>query len=360
MSAVLERPKPQVFEPVNYYDTKILGAEVKRWIFFPGDLIVPERKSEIDWLQAGGEETPSPCLQRYGRGFVPRGLPALLETGGEPIPTRHLGDLQTSAWAVPLNEEIARNKMGLVPVFPGHGLRVLLRYASLAGGTGMGELAVLRGKEWDECHTPDQIGILDIIERVQFSDGIEPTLRGLEAQIAHAQVTDKRIDYGQYKAEALKLCETFRNWASRRISEAHGLLKTGHVGEWQGGWSYSYSPITEMLLEQLEIPRQDQPLNEMAKMFERASMAPQSQGLSAVDMDMFERKMDERLAMARKADIDRIAELEARLTQQSVAQSEPEVKMFTCEHCGTEMKASARSFHIGKYCPVLHPRTSTE
>lgn len=355
MSAVLEQSKPEIFESVGYFDKRVVGANVVRWVGFPGDLIVPERKAEISWLKVGGEETPNPCLQRYGRGFVPRGLSALLEMGGEPIPMRHLGDLQAIAWqGIPLNEDAVKNKFGFVPVYPGDGLRVLRRYSMNPIRKGMDEITVLQGKSWEECHTPEGDGILDVIEREMFGDGMSKTLKGLEEQIKFAQISDTRIDIGKYKTEWLTLCNDFRNWASRVVSVEHGLLKTGHVGEWQGGWSYSYSPITEMLLEQLEIPRQDQPMQELAKMFANQP-APQPASLSAVDMEIFERKMEEKLAAARAIDAARIAELEAKLATPVV--EEVEEKMFTCEHCNAEMKASAKSFHIGRWCPVLHPKS---
>lgn len=326
MSAVLERP--QIFESVNYFDHRTVGADVPRWVFFPGDLIVSQRKSEITWLKAGGEETSCPCLQKYGRGFVPRGLAALLELGGEPIPMRHLGDLQSTAWAgIPLNEDTVKNRFGFIPVYPGDGLKILRRYSMNDGAMrkGLDEIEVLRGRTWDECHSTDGTGILDVIEQAQFADGREKTLRGLEDQIRHARVSDSRIDYGKFAADELRMCEEFRNWAQRKIGIEHGLLKTGHVGEWQGGWSYSYSQVVEMLLDQLEIPRQDQPLQEMAKMVGLVTQAQptQSQGLSAEDMDLMERRwearMEQQLTLVREADQRRIAELEEQVARQSAA-----------------------------------------
>ena len=330
MSAVLEpRIKPEVFGGVGYFDKRVVGANIVRWVGFPLDLIVPERKAEISWLRAGGEETPNPCLQRYGRGFVPRGLSSILEMGGEPIPMRHLGDLQAVAWqGIPLNEDAVKNKFGFVPVYPGDGLRVLRRYSMNAGGSrkGMDEISVLLGKEWDECHNDEGTGILDVIETAMFGDGMAKTLKGLEEQIKSAVIVDSRIDIGKYKQEWLTLCNDARNWATRLVSLEHGLLKTGHVGEWQGGWSYSYSPIVEMLIEQLEMERQDQPMQAMSKMVARLSVGqqtptPTATGMSAVDLEMIERRMDERLAQAREADAKRIKELEAQINTRS---SEPE------------------------------------
>ena len=367
MSAVLEQVKPKVYDSVDYFDHRTVGANVVRWVFNPLDLIDPQRKAEIEWLAVGGEETSCPCLQRYGRGFMPRGLASILELGGEPIPMRHLGDLQSVAWAgFPLNDHAVANKFGFVPVYPGDGLKILRRYALNDGGMrkGIDEIEALRGKEWAECHNPEGTGILDVLEQAMFGDGMEKTLAGLENQIKHAKVSDNRIDVGKYKSEALNMCNDARNWATRKISWEHSLLKVGSVAIGNdavgatGGWAYGYSPIGELLLTQLDIPRQDQPLQEMAKMF--GNQQSQPQGLSAADMDLVERRMMEqmesRLTLAREADAKRIAELEAKLGETN----ETEVKMYTCEHCNEEMKLTAKGFHIGRHCKVLHPIETTE
>lgn len=361
MSAMLEeRVKPEVFGSVGYFDKRVLGANVVRWVGFPLDLIVPERKAEISWLRAGGEETPNPCLQRYGRGFVPRGLASILEMGGEPIPMRHLGDLQAVAWqGIPLNEDAVKNKFGFVPVYPGDGLRVLRRYSMNAGGSrkGMDEITALQGKEWDECHNDEGTGILDVIETAMFGDGMSKTLKGLEDQIRSAVIADSRIDIGKYKQEWLTLCNDSRNWATRMVSVEHGLLKTGHVGEWQGGHSYSYSPVVEMLLNQLEMERQDQPMQAMSKMMAQIgaqSQAPQSTGMSAADLDLIEQRMEARLAQAREADAARIVELEAQVAANVRRETSEE---FACSglDCEYVAKSAAGKLAHERHCKVLNP-----
>jgi len=350
MSVGLEH-KPEVFESVNYFDKRRLTNAAKRWIFFALDVIDPERKSQLTWLRAGGEESACPCLQKYGRGFIPRGLPALLEMGGEPIPMRHLGDLQSVAWqGLPESEHATRHNFGYVPVYPGDGLRLLQKYSTNEGGKGIGELTALQGTEWDEAHNGGE-GILDVIELAQFGDGMPPTLRELEDRIRHAKVNDSRIDYGKLRDEELHLCEMSRNWAKRKISIEHGLLKIGHVGEWQGGWSYSYSPVVEMLIEQLELKRQDQPIQEMATMVSQilanqpAQPAPVAT-LSAADMELFNRSMDERLAKAQEANLKRIAELEAQL-------ADVPRETFTCDGCGRECASMAGKAAHERHCEAM-------
>jgi hypothetical protein len=319
--------KAQVFDSVDYFDHKVVGKEVRRWVFFPGDLIPPARKADITWLAPGGEETSSPCLQKYGRGFVPRGLASILEIGGELIPHKHLGELSAHAWSgVALNAEVIKSRLSFIPTYPGDGLKILQAYYSFGGRRGLDEIPVLVGKTWDECHTPDGDGILDVIERACYGDGVEPTLRGLENQIRHADVDDSRIDYGKYRADCLRMCAEFRHWGESRMGQENANIKLGTKGE----WVFSYSPLAELLIAQLEMTRQDQPMQEMARMhgdMMRAAQTPVQQGLSAADMALiqtqmeksFESKIEERLALARAADVREIADLKAELARKADA-----------------------------------------
>lgn len=320
--------RPLVQPSINYFDHRVVGKNVKRWVFFPGDTIVPQRKADITWLAPGGEETPSPCIQKYGRGFVPRGLAAMLELGGELMPMKHLGEHQATAWqGIALNEEAIKSNLGFVPVYPGDGLQALRTYYMNDQGIrrGLDELTALVGREWEECHSEDGTGILDRIEGEWFGDGMEPTLRGLQEQILHgADAQEFRgrfadpvpIDISKLKEEMLRMCSEFRLWAENKLSIEHANLKIGTKAD----HVYSYSPLAELLLVQVEIPRQDQPLAEMARMHkdlmsrEPYQVAPT---MSATDLDMIERRLDERLAAARKADAQRIAELESELKKKA-------------------------------------------
>jgi len=371
MSQVLEAPKPEVFTPVTYYNQRQKDVTTPRWVGFPGDLIVPERKAEISWLKVGGEETPSSCLQRYGRGFVPRGRAAILELGGEPIPMRHLGELQSVAWqGVSLADEQVKNKFGFVPVFPGDGLRVLKRYSMNPVRKGLDEITSLEGKSWEECHDQDGTGILDFIETAMFGDGMEPTLRGFEDQIRHAVINDSRIDGGKYKSEWLTLCSDYRNWGMRLITIENGLLTLGSIpviqtptGQ-QGGWAYAYSPICKMVMQQLEATPQDQPMHEMSKLIEKMVLGQSQSGMSAADLDLIEQRMEARLAQAREADARRIRELEAQINSASGEPIHPDVsrETFICDNegCGKESPTLAGKMAHQRFCKAANPLNTTE
>lgn len=361
-------PRPVVQDSVRYFDTKKIGRETKRWVCLALDLIVPARKRQIEWLRPGGEELNSGCLQKYGRGFVPRGLSALLETGADLMPEEHLRNVGGEIWSgMALNEEIIKNRLAYVPIYPGDGLNNLLNRSQNdeAGPKGLVENASLVGKSWDECHNPEGTGILDIIERAAFGSDviIPPTLAELKNCILSAKA-NVPIDLDQYKMEWKRSCEEGEIWASVKIGVEHTLLRQGTVPVVNptgagmistGGHAYSYSPLAELLMVQLGIQRQDQLNAQLGnrEIAEAIKMAVEGRpnGMSAQDMlamkEVFEGSIDAKLEKAREADQARIAELEARLAEKSG---------FACSGCGENFTTpQGKSMHERKHCKVLNP-----
>lgn len=340
-----ELTRPQIQPSISYFDHRTVGKNVKRWVWFPGDTIIAGRKQDIDWLRYGGEETTSPCLQKYGRGFVPRGLSAMLELGGEPLPTKHLGEMAAVAWSgIALNEEIIKSNLSFVPVYPGDALATLRAYYMNDQGLrrGLDEDSALLGKEWEECHNRQGTGILDVIERAMYSDGMEPTLRGLEDQIRFARIDDNRVDIGKLKEDRLRMCSEFRLWGETKLAQEHANLKLGTKGE----WVYAYSPLAELLLVQLEISRQDQPLAEMAKMHrDLMTREPQPTGMSAQDMELIERRFEERME-------ERLAAARAAWDKEHAEQRKQEAKVsYACDYCGKEFDSAAgKTMHMNRHC----------
>jgi hypothetical protein len=366
-------PRPVIQQSVQYFDVKKVGRETKRWICFAGDLIVPARKLQIDWLKPGGEETNSGCLQKYGRGFIPRGLSSLMEMGADLMPEEHLRNVGGEVWqGMALNEEIIKNRLSYVPIYPGDGLNNLLNRSQNdeAGRKGLVENKSLMGKEWDQCHNPMGTGILDVIERAAFGDDfiIPPTLKELKDRILSVRA-NVPVDLGQYKEEWKQSCGEFELWASVKIGVEHTLLRQGSIPVMNptgagmissGGHTYSYSPLAELLMVQLGIQRQDQ-LNaqlsnrEIAEAIKTAIEGRPS-GVSLEDMLAmrrdFESSIESKLATAREADQRQIVELKAQLAQ-SKAEAEIETEGWREPEVPTEPQYDLS----GERPANVHPQT---
>lgn len=346
--------RPPIQPSVEFFDTKTVGRETFRWLFFPGDVIADRRKKEIGgWLAWGGEETNSACLQKFFRGFIPRGIPALLETGADLMPEEQLRNLGGEIWqGMKLNDELIKNRLSYVPIYPFDARNSIIARANNedAGRKGIVELTPLVGMSWAEAHSGD--GVLDRIESGFYGDGMEPTLRGLEDQIRYGKASTGSVDLGALKAEMLSSCDDYRGWGLAKLGLEHANLAQGTH---PAGHVFRYSPLGELLLVQLEVQRQDQPFAELAKLNkdigETVKTAIEGRGsMSATDMDLLERRFEERiearLAAAREADAKRIAELEAKLS----------AKGHTCE-CG---KYPAEGKEGSAQGLVLHKRMHCE
>jgi len=310
MSAV----RPQVQPSVQFFDTKIVGRETVRWLAFAGDVIEPKRKQQIDWLAPGGEETNSPCLQKYGRGFIPRGVAAFVEMGADHMPAEHLQNVGGGVWqGMSVGGVEVKSPIPYIPAYPADAVSNILNRSQNDNGNGgiskgVVELKSLIGRKWEECHNADETGILDIIEMAFFGDGIEPTLRGLREQIRQGRVNQiLPVDVGQYKEEWLLSCEEFSLWALAKLDIEHTQLKQGTHPQ---GHVYTYSPLGRLLLAQLEIQPQDQPF---------ATLAAMNQELATTVRDAVQRpvggagiSVEEAVELGRKLALaeQRIAELE--------------------------------------------------
>lgn len=258
MSAV-----PQVSPDVRFFDARTVGRELNRWIFFPGDVIVKRRKDEIEWLRAGGDELSSPCLFRYGRGYLPRGFISPLEIGAEFIAQDALPPGVNSQTGIEIDGQVIQSHLVQIPIYPGDALSNLLVASMNDQGRrrGLVEIESLKGKKWSECRSfnPAEKGYLDTLDEVYFGDGREPTLKGLEAQIfagARAYPESAR------DAETmLRGCGEFRDWALNKLEAEHTRLRATPA---PGSESPTYSPLGELLLVQLEVERIDQPMASLA------------------------------------------------------------------------------------------------
>lgn len=252
---------PQVAEPIRFFDAKNESRLSTRWLFFPLDVLSEERKRQIEYLRAGGEELGTPCLLRYEKGFLPRAYIAPLEVGPGWLPRTHAPE-GADMWDGMSAGGVARNPaMAYIPVYPGDALVNILRTAQNDQGfrKGIAEITPLIGTTWEQAHAADGSGILDLMDRLFFGDGREPTLRGLEAQIRAGKAAAPEMS--QMADQMLKACEEARQWGMNKVEIDNSRLRRTPL---PGEDPAVYSPLSETLIPQLEMPRQDEGFKRVA------------------------------------------------------------------------------------------------
>jgi len=316
---------PQVSPDIRFVDSRTAGRELNRWIVFPGDIIIQRRKWEMDWLRAGGEELNSPCLLRYGRGYLPRGFITPLEMGVEFFPVDNLPpgvnySTGLELDGVPLEQKRPTEagyrspNLAQIPVYPGDALSNIMAAAMNDQGRrrGIVEISSLKGKEWKELRSfnPGEKGFLDVLDEVYFGDGREPTLKGLEDQITQGKTTFP--ESAEIADQMLRACFEFRDWAMSKLDQEHTALRATPS---PGQEPAKYSPLAELLLVQLEVERMDQPMKSLADQNLALGHHLQSalQGIASQNQGFDMERFAQIMADARKDDAQRIARLEARL-----------------------------------------------
>lgn len=306
---------PQTREVVKFFDRQIVGKQNERWLGSLGDFVDPDRKQQLDWIRAGGIELPTVCLQRFGntKGFLPRGYLAPLELGADPLPAellRNLGGGQQ--WAAMVDGKVVTTNLQFLPTYPGDAFDALNNNAFVDRSTGgmrigVGELTSLYGLTWDDAHKEDGSGFVDQAYNAFFPQiQREPTLEGIKRQIQEGIKADSA--FKALGENWLALGEEFSRWAHRRVEMENTMLKKG-IND--SGHAYSYSPLAILLIEQLDLQRQDQPFAELSRLtgeigksvqFAMNSSPSQSPAMSLDDIMVLATK----LAKAKA----RIAELE--------------------------------------------------
>jgi len=271
-------PPPSIMQidPTAELDLAVTVApdlETTRHVFYVGDTIIPQRKRELDFLRGGGVEVYSRCLRRTRQSFIPRLMITPFETwndGGRPVEfatnVEEVGPFgygQPTAIKLPplqdgraYGDKFQVRALRYEKVFPGHEID------QVAGGsnptrTAEVEIVSLRGQEWIVN------GVLNSeIQAVQNAffpeTWIDPDTgkRPYKLRLARQRIEEvgRSSDYLKSIADDMLLsCEMFRLWGDAQLRTIHTQLRKMTSGE----IPFAYTDMHLLLLEQLEIPRQD-------------------------------------------------------------------------------------------------------
>lgn len=321
-----------------FLDSDDIDKTKERYVFFPGDLISPRRKQETREMEAigiaidgrpfrvtvnGGDDYQHRCLVRT-KGIVPRAFLTPLEIGANWVPPELVpagadtfAPMQNDDFTVRGGVAVGTKSKYLVgeKYFPGHAITWMLSFARNNGGfsRGLVEVNQLFGQ-------PFKDGAATELQRLYFPN--YPTLpvklselqRGIEG-IAKAQQGAVR-EIGQLFLHA---CDEFRIWGTNFVAIEHGQIK---IGTHTSGHVYEYSDTAQLLMEQLEITRQDQQFQTVARMQEEQARAAtlMMEALTAKDSTDEDMK---RMLMASIENQNQIMALLAKNLTPAAAKEEP-------------------------------------
>ena len=269
----------QPAEDYTYDDAQLTNEsevrlEATRYLFFPGNIIPAQRSRERHELGRGGEEIDTPCLRRSERVLKPRFLPRayitplelwispmpkeLVPQGARVRPVRGQQE-QLGAFGQPIFRSVP---LYGVEALPGEHI-VQILHVPAEEKKGIVEITKLREVEW-ETGEPRQVQHLFFPEG-EIVDGavwtLPKTLKALQQRIEAVGTTINDPDIKDIASEMVTSCEQFREWGGRLLDREHTLLKKGSSHQ----WTYTYSAVGLLLLDQLGVARQDQGMQLLAQ-----------------------------------------------------------------------------------------------
>lgn len=250
---------------ITFGEQRAVGRELSRFLFLALDVLGADTKFEREDLRGGGEVVDNPCMWRFRR-FLRKCVITPFEVGGQPTPPELVpegaelitmtqeGDMIAPARGVYGNLSAAPN-MGL-KVYPGEQIVTILSGSLNRTGNmrkGIVEIEDLRGGSFE-----------DLVEsglQRHFFPRVPVTLREVETLVREGLQKDSAPLIQHVGQNMMSSVAQSREWGKAQLEREHSNLRKGTL---DSGFSYVYSPLAETLLEQLEVPRQDQGLKEVA------------------------------------------------------------------------------------------------
>lgn len=258
---------------ITFGDRHTVGRELSRFLFFAGDVLGVDTKFEREDLKAGGEVVDNPCLWRFRR-FLRKCVITPFEVGGLPTPPELVPEgaelITMSQEGDPAPARGVYGNLSAAPllglkVYPGEQIVTILNGSLNRTGNlkkGIVEIEDLRGGSFESLRESGLQG--------HFFPSVPVKLREVEAMIRAGLAKDSAPLIQHVGGNMLSSVEQFREFGKAQIEREHANLRKGTL---DSGFTYTYSPFAETLLEQLEVPRQDQGLKEVADLNQNMTAA---------------------------------------------------------------------------------------
>lgn len=248
---------PEFQDDLVFGTPDVVAREATRYLFLSGDVIAPRRKQERKDFANGGEEVNSPCMWR-SRYFLRRGRITPLEYGARwdiaprtPDGVRPIAVVNHGG-----NPSILEDSTLVgIPAYPGEAIASILDAGDEGMRMGIVELIPLRGISFADVEAAGY-------QKLFFPSypNLPVTLRELVDTIKGVKSVESIVK--ELQEQMLASCEMFSLYGSQKVEQDHQLMRQPAVG----GHVFGYSPLSETLIPQLEIPRQDQGQRTMAQL----------------------------------------------------------------------------------------------
>jgi len=338
-----------------------------RYVTILGSFIEPMTAQERAWTKAGGIEISNPCL-RYVKNFIRKGriTPVLKDTHDwvtvdywEKATAKDASYFprQVPAGYVPPTNEYG-NPSKIPPLmgklaFPGDQIDQIVNGPTNIHERlrrGIVEHKTLRSQPF----VPENLGNGIVTDRAiwQIQTTIFPTWPVLPILYDETeQLLDAARVHTYLRAIVDDMANSLnqtRDYARATVEQTHYIMRESGAKS-ESGYIPKYTELDFVLLEQLGMARQDINIRQQQK-----SVEPDTELREALKQ-LVALQIEEKAA-----NLERLKRLEQvpEITQDTMAAApiaEP-VKTYTCEHCGQEVKLSGKGLHIGRHCPILHPK----
>jgi hypothetical protein len=177
-------------------------------------------------------------------------------------------------------------------------------------------------------------------------DDIEEVLLNAQEHASIRSIVDKY----------LTSLNQFRDYAKGSVDQTHYRMRESAVKS-DAGYIWKYTELDFVLMEQLGVARQDREIrNAATKVESDPELRDMFKQFIALQVEEKQANLERQKNLA-QIQID--ANTIGASTMAAAPIAEPP-KMYTCEHCGEEVKVAGKGFHVGRHCRALHPKKVEE
>ncbi len=373
----------RIFEP----PVSNVDREAPRYLAFLGSLVEPQTATNRPWTKGGGIEVANPCL-RFVKNFLRKGriTPLLKDThnyilydvaskivDGDPTQHGYFRQPIPAGYVAPEGSKPRGNGLVGRLAYPGDQINwILTGNTNIYKGRSRGivELKSLESVPYRPQTLQNGLFVDPEIWKMQLA--IFPNYPNLPILLDDIErLLDDAAQHTFIRAivdDFTRSLTQFRNYASTTIQNSH--IKMREIGAKTEGYIPEYTEVDLVLLEQLGMERQDRAIRTAVSATPNTGLESMFQQFMALQIEEKQLNLEGMKRTGEAVAPDEgyggqsgYSGYSGEVVAETMAAAAPipvEPEVFTCEHCGDEVKNSARGIHLSRWCTALHPRKAAD